>query len=511
MEGLGLLIVVGLRPAEPGEDPGLLGQIVSDPLATVIRPAPLSMEAAARLLRESPVARGRRRLLRRLPGRDGRQSAALARAHARDRRRGSGSDRGERAPPARARGAGRLARRLASPLPPSAGSDERSRRRSRSWATTPIPARRRRWPTWTRRPPPRRPARSRGSTSCARSRRSGSSTHSSARRSTRRSHRSSETSGTHGRRVSSPMPGRSRNGSPRTCCALPRPRIQQVVAVLREAARRAASRGASESAVAYLRRALAEPPAAAERADLLLELGTAEALVSGNAAVEHLREAHALIDDPIRRAETALAARPRALPPPPRRGVGRRLHRGAGRARRRRRRARAPPRGGAHHQHHVRAVSSTARHSSGWSASAGGPRTGPSARRSCSRCSPITMRGRARRPQWPSLSRAARLPRERWSRAEILRRRLRSPLHGAGDGGSRRSSGDLRGRTRRGTPARVDLRLRHYEGSFARRPLSGEATWPRRRPRRARLCCRRGVGDVCSLPRCYRPPFSPRP
>jgi DNA-binding CsgD family transcriptional regulator/tetratricopeptide (TPR) repeat protein len=43
-----------------------------------------------------------------------------------------------------------------------------------------------------------------------------------------------------------------------------------------------------------------------ERADLLRELGSAEALVSGNAAVEHLREAHALTVDPVRRAETAL-------------------------------------------------------------------------------------------------------------------------------------------------------------------------------------------------------------
>src|SRR5262249_57016729 len=73
-----------------------------------------------------------------------------------------------------------------------------------------------------------------------------------------------------------------------------------------EAARRAASRGASESAVAYLRRAVTEPPSAVERADLLRELGAAEALVSGNAAVEHLREAHALTIDPVRRAETAL-------------------------------------------------------------------------------------------------------------------------------------------------------------------------------------------------------------
>src|SRR6266571_27279 len=52
MEGLGLSVVVGLRPTEPGEDPYLLGQIVSDPLAAVIRPAPLTTKAATRLLRE---------------------------------------------------------------------------------------------------------------------------------------------------------------------------------------------------------------------------------------------------------------------------------------------------------------------------------------------------------------------------------------------------------------------------------------------------------------------------
>jgi predicted ATPase len=53
MEGLSLVIVVGLRSSEPGEDPGLVGQIVSDPLATVIRPAPLSTDATARLVREA--------------------------------------------------------------------------------------------------------------------------------------------------------------------------------------------------------------------------------------------------------------------------------------------------------------------------------------------------------------------------------------------------------------------------------------------------------------------------
>src|SRR5262249_22352071 len=80
----------------------------------------------------------------------------------------------------------------------------------------------------------------------------------------------------------------------------------QVVAILRDAARRAGSRGASESAVSYLRRALAEPPPATERAELLLELGSVETQVDGDAAIEHLQEAHALTEDPIPRAEAAL-------------------------------------------------------------------------------------------------------------------------------------------------------------------------------------------------------------
>jgi DNA-binding CsgD family transcriptional regulator len=61
--------------------------------------------------------------------------------------------------------------------------------------------------------------------------------------------------------------------------------------------------GVEESGV---RRALAEPPLDTERAELLLELGSAGALVSGDAAVEHLQQAHALIVDPIQRAEDAL-------------------------------------------------------------------------------------------------------------------------------------------------------------------------------------------------------------
>ena len=78
------------------------------------------------------------------------------------------------------------------------------------------------------------------------------------------------------------------------------------MATLREAARGASTRGASESAVAYLRRALDEPPPAADLAEVLVELGSAETRVSGEAAVEHLQAARELIDDPVKKAEIAL-------------------------------------------------------------------------------------------------------------------------------------------------------------------------------------------------------------
>jgi predicted ATPase len=52
LEGLELALVAGLRHAEPGEDPALLAQIVSDPLVTVLRPAPLSLPAVAELVRK---------------------------------------------------------------------------------------------------------------------------------------------------------------------------------------------------------------------------------------------------------------------------------------------------------------------------------------------------------------------------------------------------------------------------------------------------------------------------
>jgi DNA-binding CsgD family transcriptional regulator len=80
----------------------------------------------------------------------------------------------------------------------------------------------------------------------------------------------------------------------------------RVVARLRAAAGAAVVRGAASTAVAYLRRALAEPVDVDQRAAVLHELGGAEALIHEPAAVEHLREARALARDPVERARYAL-------------------------------------------------------------------------------------------------------------------------------------------------------------------------------------------------------------
>ncbi|GGM61762.1 BTAD domain-containing putative transcriptional regulator [Dactylosporangium sucinum] len=69
-----------------------------------------------------------------------------------------------------------------------------------------------------------------------------------------------------------------------------------VVEVLRAAAETALNRGAPDGAATYLRRALAEPPPAAKRPAVLLQLGQVETLNDGPAAIAHLRAAY---DDPI--------------------------------------------------------------------------------------------------------------------------------------------------------------------------------------------------------------------
>jgi DNA-binding CsgD family transcriptional regulator len=77
------------------------------------------------------------------------------------------------------------------------------------------------------------------------------------------------------------------------------------VDALRVAAQDALAQGAPEAAVSYLRRALAEPPPAADRIAVLRMLGSAEALLPAGDDFAALREALALAPDPQVRAEIA--------------------------------------------------------------------------------------------------------------------------------------------------------------------------------------------------------------
>jgi DNA-binding CsgD family transcriptional regulator len=77
------------------------------------------------------------------------------------------------------------------------------------------------------------------------------------------------------------------------------------VALLRRAAADALARGAPTAAVAWLGRALAEPPAPEEQADTLLELGRAELRIAAPVAVAHLSAAVDLIEEPGRLATAA--------------------------------------------------------------------------------------------------------------------------------------------------------------------------------------------------------------
>jgi DNA-binding CsgD family transcriptional regulator len=77
-----------------------------------------------------------------------------------------------------------------------------------------------------------------------------------------------------------------------------------VVAVLRRAADEAFTRGSPESVVSYLERCLREPPDDTERGDVLLQLGTAAHRVNMAKAVEYLTAALAFVRDPEQRART---------------------------------------------------------------------------------------------------------------------------------------------------------------------------------------------------------------
>jgi len=81
---------------------------------------------------------------------------------------------------------------------------------------------------------------------------------------------------------------------------------ERTVQALRLAARDALARGAPEAAVSYLRRALEEPPERDARLDVLLELGRAEALLPVAHDFAALREALELATDPAGRAQISL-------------------------------------------------------------------------------------------------------------------------------------------------------------------------------------------------------------
>ena len=79
--------------------------------------------------------------------------------------------------------------------------------------------------------------------------------------------------------------------------ALPPAGDPEVFGALVEAARAAAARGSADTAIAYLRRALEEPPPDDARPAVLLELGSIESRAGDPRAVEHLREAQARARD----------------------------------------------------------------------------------------------------------------------------------------------------------------------------------------------------------------------
>jgi DNA-binding CsgD family transcriptional regulator len=80
-----------------------------------------------------------------------------------------------------------------------------------------------------------------------------------------------------------------------------------VVEVLVRAGADAMRAGAADSAVAYLKRAAAEPPGDGQRTQVLLELGHAELLMRGPDAAKHLMEAYELLEDPMERGSVAQA------------------------------------------------------------------------------------------------------------------------------------------------------------------------------------------------------------
>ena len=305
MDGLDVSVVVGLRPAEPGAGQALIDQIVSDPAAAVVSPEALSAQATERLLRDSVWADadeafcaachretgGNPLLLRELMrGIDADRLAPVAANAAHVHRIAARA--GSRTVSLRLAGLPREATSLAQAVavmgddadPQMVGALAGLDRQAASETAAALAR------VEVLRPqaelgfvhPLLRAAVYEALAPAERD------------RAHARAARLLLDAGAEPERVAAHLLRSSPSGDP------------EVVVTLRAAAERASRRGASESAVAYLRRGLAEPPAPEERTDVLAELGTVEAYVDGDAAIEHLRAAHELIDEPIRRAQVAL-------------------------------------------------------------------------------------------------------------------------------------------------------------------------------------------------------------
>jgi tetratricopeptide (TPR) repeat protein len=302
MEGLGVAVVVCTRSGEPGADPAVLAQILSDPLATVVRPAPLSAGAVSELVRRtlSPDADdsfgaacheetgGNPQLLRELMQAVAAERVAPSGANI-ARARELGGRAGLRPVVARLARLRPEATTLAQAVailgadadPRQAAALADLDRHSAFEAASDlvrVDILRHEPPLGFAHPLVRAAM---YSMLTAVEREQGHA----------RAARLLVESGAEPERVAAHLLRTAPGGD------------AAVVRTLRAAAQGALARAAPESAIAYLLRALDEPPPQEERAGVLLDLGTAETLVSGRAAVEHLREAYELIEDPIRRAE----------------------------------------------------------------------------------------------------------------------------------------------------------------------------------------------------------------
>jgi DNA-binding CsgD family transcriptional regulator/tetratricopeptide (TPR) repeat protein len=304
IEDIGVSVVIALRPEEPGTEAALLGQIVSDPLATVVRPAPLSAPGATDMLRATLAEAddafcatcyeqtgGNPLLLRELV----RVIAAegLAPTEENMRRLGAiGARAGSRTVAIRL---GRLpfeATRLARAVA-ILGDDAEPHQAAELAELDEADA--------------SMAAMALAQVDILRARPPFGFVHPLIRSAVYEALTLAERDQGHARAAQ--LLDAAGAGPERVAAHLlrtPPAANPQAVVILRAAARSAGSRGASESAVGYLRRALVEPPPEVSRAELLLELGFAESLLNRADAAGHLREARALLDDRVGGAQAAL-------------------------------------------------------------------------------------------------------------------------------------------------------------------------------------------------------------